>query len=248
MSELIKKQAKTASKNKNISHNRRSAKADVPIAVSQLPVYNLEGKQIEEMKLEKAVFDGEVNKKVLYQAIVSYQANMHSGNASTKTRGEVSGGGKKPWRQKGTGRARAGSTRSPLWKHGGVVFGPHPRERGYSLPNRIKLLALKSILNAKLNKENILLIDDFTPIRYKTKEIAQILAKLPNLNDGAKLKERTLAILSATEEILRCMRNIYNLEIVRPSDVTAYDILKAKKIILSKNSIKEIAKRISMPR
>ncbi|MEK6715138.1 MAG: 50S ribosomal protein L4 [Candidatus Omnitrophota bacterium] len=231
-----KKQTKVQSKN---------SKANDSALEFKLPVYNLEGKQIEEMKLEKTVFDGEINKKVLYQAIVSYQANMHSGNAATKTRGEVSGGGKKPWRQKGTGRARAGSTRSPLWKHGGVVFGPHPRERGYSLPSRIKLLALKSSLNAKLNKENILLIDDFSPSRYKTKEIAQILMKLPNLNDGAKLKERTLGILSVAEEILRCMRNIYNLEIVRPSDVTAYDILKAKKIILSKNSIKEIAKRIS---
>ena len=232
-----KKQTKVQSKN---------SKANDSALEFKLPVYNLEGKQIEEMKLEKTVFDGEINKKVLYQAIVCYQANMHSGNASTKTRGEVSGGGKKPWKQKGTGRARAGSTRSPLWKHGGVVFGPHPRERGYAIPNKVKLIALKSSLNAKLKNESIVIIDEFKLSKdAKTKQAVQILSRLPNLTDGLKLKERTLGVLVAEMSTLRCLRNIQNLELVRPCDVTAYDILAAKKILISKSSLKEITMRIT---
>lgn len=211
----------------------------------KLAVYDREGKQSEEIKLDKSVFDGGINKKVLYQAILCYQANKHQGNASTKTRGEVSGGGRKPWRQKGTGRARAGSTRSPLWKHGGVVFGPHPRERGYHLSKKIRLAALKASLNAKLNKENILLIDEVKLKNHKTKEMAQILSRLPNLSEGLKLKERTLGILELEPQDLRCLRNIENLEFIRPQDVTAYDVLRARKLLISKDSLKEIIKRIT---
>ncbi|MDP1853106.1 MAG: 50S ribosomal protein L4 [Candidatus Omnitrophota bacterium] len=232
-----KKQTKVQSKNSKVNDTSFEFK---------LPVYNLEGKEADQIKLDKSVFNADVNKKVLYQAILSYQANMHYGNASTKTRGEVSGGGKKPWRQKGTGRARAGSTRSPLWRHGGVTFGPHPRERGYAIPNKIKLLALKSSLNAKLKNESIVIIDEFKLNKdAKTKQAVEILSRLPNLTDGRKLKERTLGILGAEANTLRCLRNIQNLELVRPCDVTAYNILAAKKILISKSSLKEIARRIT---
>src|SRR3989338_7109463 len=113
------------------------------------PLYNLEGKETEKVDLPENIFNGKVNRHLLHQAVVMYQANKRQGTAATKTRGEVSGGGKKPWRQKGTGLARAGSNRSPLWRHGGVVFGPHPRDFGFSMPDKMKLDALRSSVNDK---------------------------------------------------------------------------------------------------
>jgi len=107
--------------------------------MSNLPLYNNTGKEIESVKLDDGVFDGKVNRASIYQTVNAYLANQRTGLAATKTRGEVSGGGRKPWRQKGTGRARVGSTRSPLWRHGGVVFGPHPRDFSYSIPQKIKI-------------------------------------------------------------------------------------------------------------
>jgi large subunit ribosomal protein L4 len=115
-----------------------------------LPVYDMEAAPIEDFELDAHVFDGIVRKKTLYQAILSYRLNRRQGTASTKTRKEVSGGGRKPWRQKGTGRARHGSIRSPLWRHGGVVFGPHPKDFAQKIPQKIKKEALRSSLNAKL--------------------------------------------------------------------------------------------------
>ena len=109
-----------------------------------LPVYNTEGKEVDTIKLDSAVFGSTINTGAIYQAVCAYSARQRKGLASTKTRGEVSGGGRKPWKQKGTGRARVGSIRSPLWRHGGVVFGPHPRDFSYNIPKKVKLLALKS--------------------------------------------------------------------------------------------------------
>src|SRR4030042_1787510 len=124
-----------------------------------LPIYSTTGEEIDTLKLDPAIFDGIVNKDAIYQAIVAYRANQRKGLAATKTRGEVSGGGRKPWKQKGTGRARVGSTRSPLWRHGGVVFGPHPRDYSYELPQKIRALALKSSLNAKVNNSSLIVFD-----------------------------------------------------------------------------------------
>ena len=121
-----------------------------------LPIYNAAGKEVDSVKLNAKVFDGRINSEAMYQAITAYRANQRKGLAATKTRGEVSGGGKKPWKQKGTGRARVGSTRSPLWRHGGVVFGPHPRDFSYTLPDKIKAIALKSSLNAKVKENNLM--------------------------------------------------------------------------------------------
>ena len=125
-----------------------------------LPIYNTEGSQIDKITLDAKVFDGQVNKDAVYQTVLMHRANQRKGLASTKTRGEVSGGGKKPWKQKGTGRARVGSSRSPLWRHGGVIFGPHPRDFSYTIPDKIKKLALKSSLNAKLLENNFLVVDE----------------------------------------------------------------------------------------
>ena len=153
-----------------------------------LRVYDVKGKEIESLLLDKKVFSGEVNKKVLYQVIRMYNANQRQGTASTKTRGEVSGGGKKPWRQKGTGRARAGSTRSPLWRHGGVIFGPHPRDHHYDMPVNIKRLGLLSSLNAKINESKMIAVESLDLQEAKTQKLKKII-------DALKLSGRVLFIL-----------------------------------------------------
>ena len=123
--------------------------------MSSIPVHNVDGKKVEDIDLPEGLFGERVNKALLYQAIVMYNASKRQGNASTKERGAVSGGGKKPWRQKGTGRARAGSNRSPLWHGGGVVFGPHPRDFGYDISKTMRIGALRESINAKVLSKNL---------------------------------------------------------------------------------------------
>ena len=228
-----------------------------------LPVFSREGKQVKEIQLDQDVFDGQVNLDVLYQAVLMYRANQRKGLASTKTRGEVSGGGRKPWRQKGTGRARVGSIRSPLWRKGGVVFGPHPRDFGYKLPNKIRLAALQSGLNAKLNQDNLLVVDDLRVDPPKTKKAIKILSSLklnsksipsattkktkskPKPNTIKPRQDSLLLVLSEIDNNLRrAFKNISYLDMIRASDVNAYDILRAKKLILNLKGLSVISDRI----
>ncbi len=154
-----------------------------------LPIYNTEGKEIDSLKLDKTVFDGTINTACLYQAVNAYRANQRKGLASTKTRGEVSGGGRKPWRQKGTGRARVGSIRSPLWRHGGVIFGPHPRHFYYNLPKKLKVLALKSSLNAKVKENSLIVLDGINLEIPKTKEASKILSPYSDALETLKITD-----------------------------------------------------------
>ena len=140
----------------------------------KLDVVNQKGKVVRTLELDQKVFDGKINMSLLHQAVVTYLANQRKGLASTKTRGEVRGGGRKPWRQKGTGRARVGSIRSPLWKGGGATFGPKPRDYSQKMPQRMKALALKSALNAKLNDKELMVIDDIKLRSHKTKECSEV--------------------------------------------------------------------------
>jgi large subunit ribosomal protein L4 len=194
---------------------------------------------VEEVELDPHVFDGHVNKVVLYQAITAYRANLRRGLASTKTRGEVSGGGKKPWKQKGTGRARVGSIRSPLWRHGGVVWGPHPRDFSQALPKAIKNEALRSSLNAKIAAEQVTLVEKFHVLNPKTKEFAKTLAAF-KLGDVSIL----CVIDAVTENIKRSTGNIPNLEIVDPASLNALEVVNVKKILMSRDSLKIITKRL----
>lgn len=206
--------------------------------MAKLSIIDLEGKPKEELELNAKVFDGKVNQFAIHQAVVSYLANKREGNASTKTRGEVSGGGKKPWRQKGTGRARVGSIRSPLWRHGGVVFGPHPRDFSYSVPKKIRCLALKSCLNSRLMEKELVLVEDFNIPSLKTKEMINVLKKL-------KINTNCLLITDIkNENILRASRNIPNFWAVNFKEVNAYDILKFKKLILTKSALVGLEKRL----
>lgn len=201
-------------------------------------IHDIHGKKVEEFKLPETLFDGEVNKTALHQAIVMYQANLRQGNASTKERGQVSGGGRKPWRQKGTGRARAGSTRSPLWKGGGVVFGPHPKDFTYQVPRKVKMVALKASLNSKLAENDLFCIDGLKAASDKTKDFAKMLK-------GLKLEGKVLAVVDSLEDKLtKVSRNIPSLTMIRSCDVTAHDILRNKKLLITKSAFKDLIKRI----
>lgn len=204
-----------------------------------LPIYNQKGKQLKKMELDPQVFDGRVNQDVLHQAVLMYNACSRKGVASTKTRGEVSGGGRKPWRQKGTGRARVGSSRNPLWRKGGVVFGPHPRDFGFSLPKRIKLDALKSSLNAKLKENNLVILDALKLDSPKTKQAIKILSDLKLDN-----KSMLLVLEQIDGSLKRGFQNIRYLDIIKASDSCALDILRVGKLIVSVEGLKVLVERI----
>lgn len=205
----------------------------------KLLVYNQAGKQVQKIELDPDVFDGKVNQDVLYQVVLMYRANRRKGLASTLTRGEVSGGGRKPWRQKGTGRARVGSIRSPLWRKGGVVFGPHPRDYSFRLPKKIKIAGLKSSFNAKLNENNLLILDDLKIDNPKTKEAIKILSNLKLDN------ENILLCLGQINNNLRLsFRNISFLHMIKAANANTYDILRAKQLVLTLGGLKVFVDRI----
>jgi large subunit ribosomal protein L4 len=211
----------------------------------QLPLYSSEGNQTQEkIELAKDVFGVAVNKDAIYQAVIFYNANQRKGLAATKTRGEVSGGGRKPWRQKGTGRARAGSIRSPLWRHGGVVFGPHPRGFSYTLPQKIKQLALKSALAAKLKENRIIILEDTALAKSSTKEAHKVFL---NLNpERAKAKNRDMLLLFDKIGLSqrRALRNLSYLDIGLAGEVNAWEVLAHESIVLTKPALIELSKRL----
>lgn len=212
---------------------------------TKLPVYNTQGKEIETITLDEKVFDGKINSASIHQAVSAYLANQRRGLAATKTRGEVSGGGRKPWKQKGTGRARVGSTRSPLWRHGGVIFGPHPRDFSYKLSPKIKTLALKSALLVKLGESNVMVIDEFNLSSPKTKEAAKIFSNL-KINNGKEKKLSSTLLLSSKfgPEQKRALGNIGFLDINVASDTHAYEVLSHKKIVVTKSGLNNLTDRI----
>ena len=210
-----------------------------------LPVYDIEGKEVGTSKLNAAVFDGVINEAVVYQAVNAYRANQRKGLASTKTRGEVSGGGKKPWKQKGTGRARVGSIRSPLWRHGGVVFGPHPRDFSYKLPEKIKNLALKSTLNAKVKENNFIILDNAKIGSSKTKEAVKILSGLNLAPKKNKKKCKVLFLIDKMDKaLLTATRNIEFLSLNLATNTHAYEVLENKKLLITKDGLAELTNRL----
>lgn len=215
-----------------------------------LPIYNSDGKEIDSVKLNPSVFDGAVNTDAIYQAVLAYRAAQRKGLASTKTMGEVSGGGRKPWKQKGTGRARAGSIRSPLWRHGGVIFGPHPRSFSYTLPVKIKRLALKSTLNAKLNEKNFIILDSLKIEQPKTKEANKVFYNLKVFSKkqkGSPAKTpNILLLLGKIDQNQRLsLRNIGFLRVNRAQDTHAYEVLNANKLIVTKDALGELVNRLN---
>lgn len=205
-----------------------------------LPIYSKEGKEKAKLELPDKIFAAPVNAEVLHQAVVMYQACLRQGNASTKERGSVSGGGVKPWRQKGTGRARAGSIRSPLWRGGGVVFGPHPRDFGYSIPRKMKQVALRESLNDKYQTQKLVCVDEIKDKMTKTKEFVKIL-------DALKLKGKILGLLDGWDESIRLVsRNIPRFQMRPSAEVNAYDILRHNTVLMTQTSFKKLLKRIKV--
>ena len=209
-------------------------------AAFAIPVYDVNGKEVERLALDKELFNGKVNKDVLYQAVVIYNSNQRHGNASTKTRGDVSGGGKKPFRQKGTGRARAGSTRSPLWRHGGTIFGPHPRDFHRDLPKKVKRLAFLSSINSKLNDEKVIGISAIDIAEAKTKKFKTIL-------DALKLKGSSLFVLDAIDDKVKiASRNLQEVSVKNYRDFNTIDVLKCDNMVISKAALKKLPERFKV--
>lgn len=213
------------------------AKSSKGSGVFSVPIYNTSGKSVGAFSFDKKIFTGDVNKKVLYQAILMYNANKRQGNASTKTRGDVSGGGKKPWRQKGTGRARAGSTRSPLWRHGGVIFGPHPRDYHFDIPKKIKTLAFLSSINSKLNDKKVIGIEEVRIEEPKTKKFKAIV-------DALKLEGKSLFVLGGIDEnIKRSSNNLREVSVRNYNDFSTMDVLTSDNLVMSKTALEKLPGR-----
>jgi large subunit ribosomal protein L4 len=203
-----------------------------------VPVFDLTGRKMEPMALEKRLWEGPVNLRLLSQAVAMYRANARAGTASTKTRGDVSGGGKKPWKQKHTGRARAGSIRSPLWRHGGVAFGPHPRDFGYELPKTIRRKALLESLKGKLKDAELVVLNELTAKEPKTKPFAK-------LADTFQIQRKSLIVLEGfTDPIVKSLRNLAGFELRRCDDLNAFDVLNTHKVVMTKASLAKIQTRV----
>ena len=200
-------------------------------------IYDIKGKEVETVTLDKALFDGSVHKAALYQLVRMYQANTRQGNAATKTRGDVSGGGKKPFRQKGTGQARAGSTRSPLWRGGGSIFGPHQRDYHFPVPKKLKRLAFVSSLNDKLNEKKLIGLDSIELGEPKTKNFVAVLNAL-------KLEGKSLFVVDKVSETLsRSARNIASVTMRRTEDFNTMDVIRANTVVMTKAALLKLSER-----
>ncbi|AEF16391.1 MULTISPECIES: 50S ribosomal protein L4 [Thermoanaerobacterium] len=199
----------------------------------KVAVYNINAEQIGEIELSDNVFGVEVNVPVMHEAVLNYLANQRQGTHSTKRRGEVRGGGIKPWRQKGTGRARQGSIRAPQWVKGGVVFGPKPRDYSYNIPKKVKRLALKSALSSKVRDNEIIVIDDINIDEPKTKKIAEMLKKFD-------VKNALIVIPDGKENVILSSRNIPNVKAVFANSLNTYDVLKYDRFIITKDAVNKV--------
>ena len=202
--------------------------------MAQVQVYNQEGKKTSKMELADSVFGIEPNANAMHLAVVSYLANQRQGTQSTLTRSEVSGGGAKPWRQKGTGRARQGSTRSPQWTHGGIALGPKPRKYKVNLNKKVKRLAMKSALSTKVASEEMMVINKVELEEIKTKAMVDMLTKL-------KAAKKTLIVTPESDEkIYKSARNIEGVKVVTVNTLCVYDILNCDSFVVLKEAAKKI--------
>ena len=201
----------------------------------EIPVYSKGGEKIDNLQLDDKKFGGPIRNKLLRDAVTMYEANKRQGTACTKTRGEVAGGGRKPWVQKHTGRARAGSIRSPLWKGGGVSFGPRPRDYSYAIPKKARKLALYTALSAKVRDNELVVIDNLNFDIPRTKQMLSILKAL-NIDNSSCL----IVIPKANENVWKSARNIPSVKIMTSTELNAYEILRPKKVLLTKEALSSI--------
>lgn len=201
--------------------------------MAKVALYNINAQQVGEIELSDAVFGVEVNKEAMHQVVKMQLANKRQGTQSALTRAEVSGGGIKPWRQKGTGRARHGSIRSPQWIHGGIVFAPKPRDYSYTLPKKIKRLAMKSALSSKVAGNEIVVLEELTMEAPKTKTIVEMLNKFD-------AKKTLIVVKESNENIYKSVRNIEGAHVVPVNNLNVYDILKYEKFIITKDAAQKV--------
>lgn len=200
----------------------------------KVALLNISGQQVGEMELSDSVFGAEINQSVLHDVVKNYLANQRQGTQSAKTRAEVRGGGRKPWKQKGTGRARQGSIRSPQWVGGGVVFAPKPRDYRYALPKKVKRLAMKSALSSKVQSENIIVVEALDMNAPKTKDMANI---LKNLN----VEKKALIVMSdKNDNVVKSANNLPGITTTLVTTLNVYDILNHEKFIITKDAVHKV--------
>ena len=196
-------------------------------------VYDIDKKKVSQIELNDAVFDAEANPDVMYEVVRMQMASKRRGTASTKERGDIRGGGKKPWRQKGTGRARAGTTRSPLWRGGGTVFGPSPRGYAYKLPKKVKKMALVSALSMKFNEQRIIILKEFPLEEIKTRKFKEVIDRF-----GLK---KALFVLDKSNPVLeKSSRNLSDIKMIKSEGINVYDLLDHEYIVLLEPTVKMI--------
>lgn len=197
-------------------------------------VVDMKGKKVSTIELAESVFAVEPNKAVMHQMVVSYLANQRQGTQSALTRAEVSGGGKKPWRQKGTGRARQGSTRAPQWTHGGVVFAPKPRSYSFSVNKKVKRLAMKSALSSKVLDNELIVVDAITTDEFKTKVMVDMLKAI-----GVE-KKALIVLPEVDKKVIKSASNIPGVKTAQVNELNVYDILNAGKLVVAKDAVSKI--------
>jgi large subunit ribosomal protein L4 len=201
--------------------------------MATVKVYNMEGAEVGSIELNDAIFGVDVNTHLMHMAVVSQLANKRQGTQSAKTRAEVSGGGRKPWRQKGTGQARQGSTRSPQWRHGGVVFAPKPREYGFKMNRKEKALAIKSALTSRVEDGKIFVVDQISLDEIKTKKMTAMLGKLG--------LEKALIVMDRKDDnVILSARNIPDVTTVTSNAINVFDILKYGNMVITKDAVQQI--------
>ena len=202
--------------------------------MAKLAVLDKAGKKVSDIELADSIFAIEPNESAMHLMVVNYLANQRQGTQSTRTRSEVSGGGKKPWRQKGTGRASQGSTRAPQWTHGGIALGPKPRDYGFDVNKKVRRLAMKSALSAKVAAEEMIVLDSFGVDAIKTKEVAEVLAAI-------KAGKKTLIVLPEKNDIVyKSARNIAGTNVTLVNTLNVYDILNCNTIVVLKDAVAKI--------
>ena len=200
----------------------------------KIAVHNSKGEQVGEMELSPAIFAAPVNEAAVHEVVVAYLANQRRGTASTKTRGLVRGGGRKPWRQKGTGRARHGSIRSPIWTGGGTVFGPHPRDYSVRLPKKLKRVALRSALTTKYNNNEIIVLDQLSMETPRTKDVVQLLKNL-------KVEGKAVLITAdPSPAVYKSARNIPGVSTGIADNINTYQVLNSGSLILTRDAVARI--------
>ena len=201
--------------------------------MANVKVYNMEGKEVGTLELNDAVFGVEVNEHLMHLAVVGQLANKRQGTQSAKTRSEVSGGGRKPWKQKGTGHARQGSTRAPQWTHGGIVFAPKPRDYSVKMNKKEKALAIKSALTSKVAEEKIYVVDSLSFDEIKTKKMAAVL-------DSLKVEKALVVLDKKDENVILSARNLPEVRTVMSNGINVYDILKYGSLVITKEAVAQI--------